>query len=97
MKRTQLTPELKKAAGGMVMERPTKAELEALRAFYPKGTRIRLIKMDDPQAPPRGTLGTVQGLDDIGDMMVNWDNGSTLNLIYREDVIVRVKENAHND
>lgn len=44
------------------------------------------MKMDDLQAPPAGTLGTVIGVEDIGSIMVNWDNGSGLNVVYGEDV-----------
>lgn len=29
--------------------------LQALRERFPKGTRVELVKMDDPQAPPVGT------------------------------------------
>lgn len=42
--------------------------------------------MDDIQAPPIGTKGTVIGVDDIGSIMVRWDNGSGLNLAYGEDI-----------
>lgn len=41
--------------------------------------------MDDVQAPPIGTRGTVVGVDDIGSIMVNWDNGSGLSVAYGED------------
>ena len=41
--------------------------------------------MDDTQAPPLGTKGTVVGVDDIGSILVNWDNGSSLNVVYGED------------
>ena len=34
-----------------------------LREKYPAGTRIGLIEMDDCQAPPVGTLGTVTEVD----------------------------------
>ena len=37
--------------------------------------------MDDIQAPPVGTLGTVKGVDDIGSIMVRWDNGSSLSIV----------------
>ena len=44
----------------------SKEALQALRERFPKGTRVELVKMDDPQAPPVGTKGTVRGVDDIG-------------------------------
>ena len=56
-----------------------------LRNEYPAETRIKLTGMDDVQAPPIGTLGTVQGVDDMGSIMVHWDNGSTLSLVYEVD------------
>ena len=59
--------------------------LEVLRKQYPVGTRVELVRMDDVQAPPIGTLGTVKGVDDIGSILVAWDNGSTLNVVYGED------------
>lgn len=59
--------------------------VEMLKKEYPKGTRVELLKMDDTQAPPLGTKGTVVGVDDIGSILVRWDNGSSLNLIYGED------------
>lgn len=64
--------------------------LQALRERFPKGTRVELVKMDDPQAPPIGTKGTVLGVDDIGSIMVAWDNGSGLNVAYGEDVCGKV-------
>ena len=48
---------------------------------YPIGTRVRLIHMDDHQAPISGTLGTINNIDDLGDLMVSWDDGSSLKLI----------------
>ena len=58
---------------------------EALRRRLPKGTRLVLVEMDDPQAPPVGTGGTVEGVDDAGHILVRWDNGSGLNLIPGHD------------
>ena len=60
--------------------------LERLRIQYTAGTRVELVKMDDVQAPPVGTLGTVMGVDDIGSIMVSWDNGSSLSVVYGEDI-----------
>lgn len=66
---------------------PEKEIIEKLRKEYPEGTRVVLIKMDDVQAVPAGTKGTVRGVDDIGSILVRWDNGSSLNVIYGEDII----------
>lgn len=47
-------------------ENPLAELVKILRAAYPKGSRVVLVQMDDIQAPPLGTKGTVQGVDDIG-------------------------------
>lgn len=67
------------------MRQISKETLKHLREQYPAGTRIELVKMEDPQAPPVGTRGTVKGVDDIGSIMVAWDTGSRLSLVYEED------------
>ena len=67
------------------MKFPSKGKVEQYRKKYPIGCRVELISMDDPQAPPKGTKGTVRGVDDIGSLLVSWDNGSSLNLIVNED------------
>ena len=72
------------------MRFPTSEQLEQLRRQYPAGTRIEIIKMDDPQAPPKGTKGTVTCVDDAGDLLVDWDNGSGLNVVYGEDIVMRI-------
>ena len=59
--------------------------VERLRDEYPVGARVVLEKMKDPQAPPPGTMGTVTGVDDAGSILVSWDNGSGLNVVYGED------------
>ena len=42
-----------------------KGRIAQLKKKYPIGSRIRLIKMDDLQAPPLGTKGTIIGVDVI--------------------------------
>jgi len=59
--------------------------LASLREQFPQGARVELLRMDDPQAPPVGTRGTVIGVDDTASILVRWDNGSDLNVIYGED------------
>lgn len=66
---------------------PTRQEVETLRKRYPQGCRVELVKMDDVQAPPIGTCGTVEGVDDSGSLLMCWDNGSQLNVVYGEDVV----------
>ena len=61
--------------------------LERIRRQYPAGTRVELLKMDDFQAPPLGTKGTVTAVDDSGSLLVHWDNGSSLNVIYGIDEV----------
>lgn len=63
----------------------SKEALRALRERYPAGTRVELVQMDDAQAPPVGTKGTVRGVDDMGSIMVAWDNGCGLSVAYGED------------
>ena len=73
-----------------MMRFPSKAVVEVLRRRYPVGTRGELVRMDDPQAPPIGTKGTVKGVDDIGSIMVAWDNGCGLSVAYGADICRKV-------
>lgn len=72
------------------MRFPSKDVVESVRSRFPAGTRVELVQMDDPQAPPIGTLGTVWGVDDTGSIMVHWDNGSGLNVVYGVDICRKV-------
>ena len=58
--------------------------------MYPKGTKVELHHMDDPFAPPSGTKGTVMFVDDIGQIHVKWENGSSLALIPNVDSFSKV-------
>ena len=73
------------------MRFPSNNTVERLRRDFPAGCRVELLQMDDPQAPPIGTLGTVIGVDDIGSIMVRWDNGSGLSVAWGEDRCRRVE------
>ena len=72
------------------MRFPSKATVELLRHRYPVGTRVELVQMDDPQAPPVGTKGTVRGVEDIGRIMIAWDHGSGLSVAYGADICRKV-------
>ena len=74
------------------MRFPSRETVERLQRQYPAGTRIELLSMDDPQAPPEGTRGTVLAVDDIGSLIVAWDNGSSLNVAYGVDQVRILQE-----
>lgn len=65
--------------------------LVKLRKKYTIGTKVELVKMDDIQAPPVGTRGVVEYVDDIGTIYVEWENGSRLGVIYGEDICRIIK------
>lgn len=62
-------------------------EVKTAKRRYLPGMKVRLVKMDDFKAPPIGTQGTVLGVDDVGSVIVEWDNGSRLNVVLGEDEI----------
>lgn len=76
------------------MKFPKKEIVERLRKEYPAGTRIELLEMDDFQALPIGTQGTVTGVDDTGSLLVSWDTGSGLNVIYGVDRVRKIQEES---
>ena len=72
------------------MKIPTRETIEALRKEYPVGCRVELVRMNDPQAPPIGTRGTVTGVDDLGSIIVAWENGNGLSVDFGEDLCRRI-------
>lgn len=73
------------------MKFPSKNIVEKVRSEYPIGTRVELVKMDDVQAPPVGTKGTVKGVDDTASLLIDWDNGCGLNVIYCIDKVHKIQ------
>jgi len=69
------------------MRFPDPSTVERVRENYPPGTRVELLKMDDLQAPPVGTRGTVLSVDDAANLIMRWDNGGGLNVVYGEDFV----------
>lgn len=60
--------------------------VEMIRHMFPEGCNVVCDHMSDPYRPvPAGTKGTVSYVDDIGNIHVKWENGSSLSLIYGED------------
>lgn len=76
--------------GKTVRRMLNKRILEQLRREYPVGCRVELVQMEDAAAPPVGTRGTVIGVDDTGSIMVDWNNGSGLNVLYGIDRVRKV-------
>lgn len=71
-----------------------KETLQRLREQYPAGTRVELMRMDDPfntRLHP-GCRGTVMSVDSIGTIHVQWDCGSSLGIVYGEDLCRKVVE-----
>ena len=60
------------------------------KGFKP-GDRIKLIHMIDEQAVPDGTKGTIDHIDDIGQLHVNWDNGRHIAVILGLDSIEKIE------
>ena len=67
------------------MRFPSREQIATLRERYLRGTRVELLAMDDPQAPPTGTMGEILGVDDAGQILVRWETGSSLSLIAGAD------------
>ena len=69
----------------------SKETLAMLREQYPKGTRVELVHMDDPYTKlTAGDKGTVNHVDDMGTIHINWDCGSSLGVVYGVDVITKI-------
>lgn len=60
---------------------------------YPPGTRVMLLHMNDPYSPVEdGMRGTVDLVDDIGQIFMRWDNGRTLPLVPGEDTFRKLTQ-----
>ena len=67
-------------------------KVKMYKEMYPTGTRIELIYMEDTQAVPSGTKGTVACVDDMGTIHMKWDNGRTLGIIPEVDDFKKIEE-----
>ena len=77
------------------MKQISKEQLARLREEFKPGVTVELLKMDDIQAPPIGTKGRCLGVDDIGSIMVAWQNGCGLSVAYGEDLCRVVKDDEN--
>ena len=67
--------------------------LQQLRSYYTPGTRVMLLKMNDPYTKLQpGTKGTVTSVDDMGTIHVSWDSGSSLGVVFGEDLCRKIEE-----
>lgn len=70
---------------------PSKKTVEQLRKRYPQGTRIELVRMNDPYSKLKpGDKGTVDFIDDTGTLFCVWDCGSILGVVYGEDIVKKL-------
>lgn len=74
---------------------PSRNIVEKIRGEFPAGCCVELLKMEDPyREMPAGMKGIVTCVDDTGTVFANWENGSTLGVIYGVDKIRRVFKNT---
>lgn len=56
---------------------------------YPIGSKIKLINMVDEPQMKNGLTGIVSHIDDMGQIHVKWENGSSLALIPGTDDFIK--------
>ena len=78
------------------MNAPSKERLERQRRAFPSGLRVRLLRMEDAQAPPAGTCGPVRWVDDLGSIHIARDTGGSLAALDGEDVVERLSGDSEN-
>ncbi|SHK91055.1 DUF4314 domain-containing protein [Hespellia stercorisuis] len=69
-----------------------KMRVEGLRKRYPVGTMLCLNSMEGEPQMPAGLKGKVFCVDDIGQIHVEWENGSSLALEPKVDSFHKVDE-----
>lgn len=69
----------------MINRELTPKEIAETRLNFPPDTRIELVHMEDNWAVPSGTRGTVDYVDDAGQIHMKWDNGRTLAIVPQVD------------
>ena len=61
-------------------------KVERIKKQYPEGTRICLDCMGpDPHRMSDGSIGTVDFVDDMGTLFVNFDNGRIMGVVPKAD------------
>lgn len=57
-----------------------KMRIQLMKQLYFKGLKIKLIHMEGENQMPFGLVGRIEYVDDIGQIHVKWENGSSLAL-----------------
>lgn len=60
-------------------------QVEQIKKKYPVGTRIELDHMEGERDMPDGLRGTVEHVDDQGQLHMKWDNGRSLAVVPNAD------------
>ena len=63
----------------------TRHEVEMIKDRFLPGRRVLLHEMKGESRMYDGLEGTIESVDDIGQIHIRWDNGSSLALNYEED------------
>ena len=71
-------------------------EVERIKEKYPKGTPIRLYSMEGEHTVPPGSRGVVDHVDDIGQIHMKWENGSSLALTLSHSRMKLVKRKSRS-
>lgn len=76
------------------MKMANNEHVQRLREIYKPGAVLELTAdMKDPYRPlPAGLHGECCGVDDMGQILMKWSNGSTLSLIPEADCFRIVRE-----
>ena len=75
----------------------SREEIKKLKEAYPEGTQIRLLRMNGEEQMPSGMQGTVRRVDDIGQIHISWENGSSLPVNTEEDEFEMVSPQEEQD
>ena len=76
------------------MKMPSREYVDSIRKQFPAGTRIELLRMDDPynRKLVPGCKGTVRHVDDVATVFVDWDCGSSLGFVPEVDSLRIISE-----
>lgn len=74
----------------MIPEKPTRDEIEVIKAAFPAGTAVELLALHDPyRTLTPGLRGVVDAVDDIGTLHVEWKDAGTFGVVPGVDDVRR--------